>query len=42
MNLGPVPFLESGAMALFVAILTVSSQAIKAALANPVESLRYE
>jgi putative ABC transport system permease protein len=32
----------SGAMALAIALLTVSSHAIKAATANPVESLRYE
>ncbi len=35
-------FVVSGAMALIVALLTVSSHAIKAATANPVESLRYE
>jgi putative ABC transport system permease protein len=42
MSLGPMPFLVSGATALSIAVLTVSFQAIKAALANPVESLRYE
>jgi putative ABC transport system permease protein len=42
MNLDPVPFLLSGAFAMAIAILTVSFQTIKAALANPVESLRYE
>jgi len=35
-------FLLSGGIALLIAVLTISSQAIKAALANPVESLRYE
>jgi putative ABC transport system permease protein len=35
-------FVASGAMALVIALLTVSSHAIKAAMANPVESLRYE
>lgn len=35
-------FLLSGALALGVALLTVSYQAIKAALADPVKSLRYE
>jgi putative ABC transport system permease protein len=35
-------FIVSGAMALAIALLTVSSHAIKAAAANPVESLRYE
>ena len=32
----------SGLLALAIAFLTVSYQAIRAALANPVESLRYE
>jgi putative ABC transport system permease protein len=35
-------FLIAGAAALFIALLTVSYQAIKAATANPVESLQYE
>ena len=35
-------FLMAGLIALLVALLTVSYQAIKAALANPVRSLRYE
>jgi ABC-type antimicrobial peptide transport system permease subunit len=35
-------FVASGAMALVIALLTVGSHAIKAATANPVESLRYE
>ena len=35
-------FILSGGIALTIAILTVSYQAIKAALANPVESLKYE
>jgi putative ABC transport system permease protein len=35
-------FLLAGAIALGVALLTISYQAIRAALANPVESLRYE
>jgi putative ABC transport system permease protein len=41
-ELGPGVFLLSGALALIIAWLTVSYQSIKAALANPVESLRYE
>ena len=36
------PFLLSGIAALATALLTVSWQAIRAATANPVESLRYE
>lgn len=35
-------FVVSGAMTLIVAILTISYQSIKAALANPIDSLRYE
>ena len=35
-------FIVSGALALLIALITVSSQAIKAAAANPVKSLRYE
>ena len=35
-------FILSGGIALLIAITTVTLQAIKAATANPVESLRYE
>jgi putative ABC transport system permease protein len=35
-------FILSGLMALVIALLTVSFQSIKAATANPVDSLRYE
>ena len=35
-------FLISGVIALLIALLTVSFQALKAALANPINSLRYE
>lgn len=35
-------FAIAGSMALFIALVTVSFQAIKAAIANPVESLRSE
>jgi hypothetical protein len=35
-------FALAGCAVLFLALLTVSAQAIKAALANPVDSLRYE
>ena len=40
--LGPDVFLLAGGLALAVALLTVSYHAIKAATADPVESLRYE
>jgi ABC-type antimicrobial peptide transport system permease subunit len=35
-------FLIAAAMALFITLLTVSFQAIRAAIANPVKSLRTE
>ncbi len=35
-------FVIAGGLALLIALLTVSFQALKAALANPVEALRYE
>jgi len=41
-ELGPASFLTAGGVACLVAILTVTHQAIRAALANPVDSLRYE
>jgi putative ABC transport system permease protein len=41
-SIGPWVFVASGAVALVIALLAVSSHAIKAATANPVESLRYE
>lgn len=41
-DVGMSPFLLAGGAALGVALLTVSYQAIKAARANPVDSLRYE
>ncbi|MDH4270967.1 MAG: ABC transporter permease [Candidatus Aminicenantes bacterium] len=40
--IGPWPFLISGLLTLAIATLTVSYQAIKAALSDPVNSLRYE
>jgi ABC-type antimicrobial peptide transport system permease subunit len=42
LNLSWWMFALAGALALLIALLTVSFQAIKAALANPVEALRYE
>jgi len=41
-NLNISIFILSGVLALVTALLTVSYQTLKAALANPVESLRYE
>ena len=41
-NIGLWIFVVSAALALFIALLTVSFQSIKAATANPVDSLRYE
>ena len=41
-NLGISTFILSGLIALLIALLTVSYQAVKAARANPVEALRYE
>ena len=35
-------FAVAGGAALLIALLSVSTQAVKAALANPVEALRYE
>ncbi len=42
LELGWQVFVAGGALALAVAWLTVSYQAVRAALANPVEALRYE
>ena len=41
-GIGWLVFILSGFIALAIALLTVSYQAVKAAIANPVESLRYE
>lgn len=41
-NIDITIFLFSGIIALIIAIITISFQAIKAAVSNPVESLRYE
>jgi putative ABC transport system permease protein len=41
-DLGWWVFALAGGLALLIALLTVSTQALKAARANPVESLRYE
>jgi ABC-type antimicrobial peptide transport system permease subunit len=42
LTLTATPFLASTALALIIALLTVGFQAMKAARANPVDSLRYE
>jgi putative ABC transport system permease protein len=41
-TIGPMIFIEAGLIALAVAILTIGWQSVKAALANPVQSLRNE
>ncbi len=41
-DIGLGAFLTAGGLALAVALLTVSTQAVKTALADPVRSLRYE
>jgi putative ABC transport system permease protein len=41
-QLGWSAFVISGLLAIVIAILTVSYQSIKAARANPIDSLRYE
>jgi len=41
-NIGWQVFLITAVIAIFIAVLTVSFQAIRAAIANPVKSLRTE
>ena len=41
-NIGLGTFALAGLLALLIAIVTISYQAVKAAIANPVEALRYE
>jgi len=41
-DLGVFPFLGAGLIALLIALLTVSIQTLRAASANPADSLRYE
>ena len=41
-SLGIWPFVLSGAFAVLIAFLTVSYQSIKAAISNPIDSLKYE
>ena len=42
MPLGFTPFVLAGLLGLAIALLTVGGQAVRAARANPVDSLRYE
>jgi len=41
-DIGALTFIFAGVVTIAIALMTVSYQAIKAALANPVEALRYE
>jgi len=41
-NIGVLAFILAGCLAFVIALITVSYQAIKVAIANPVDSLRYE
>lgn len=41
-NPGALPFVLAGGMTMVIALLTVGFQVVRAALADPVESLRYE
>ncbi|MCH8871978.1 hypothetical protein IH824_04275 [candidate division KSB1 bacterium] len=41
-ELGWLTFIFAGVLALVIALLTVSSQALKSAVSNPAEALRYE
>ena len=40
--LTPLPFILAGIATLFISLLTVVNQVIKSALANPIDSIRYE
>jgi putative ABC transport system permease protein len=41
-ELGPVPFVAAGSIALAIAIGTIAGHALKVARANPIHALRYE
>ncbi len=42
LQIGPLVFLEAGALSVLVTVVTVGSQTLRAASANPVNTLRYE
>ncbi|MBE0711857.1 MAG: hypothetical protein IH583_05685 [Candidatus Aminicenantes bacterium] len=41
-SIGVGPFVLSAALALIIALITVSYQAVRSAVSDPVESLRYQ
>ena len=41
-TIGPVVFIEAGTIALVIALATIAWQAVKAAMGNPIQSLRNE
>jgi len=41
-SIGLTPFILSALLALLIALITVTYQSLKAANANPIDSLRYE
>ena len=41
-DMGMLPFVAAGLVVVVVALSTVSYQAVKAAVANPVDAIRYE
>ena len=41
-GLGPTPFVLAGALALFIAVVTIAGHAVRVSRANPIEALRYE
>jgi len=41
-GIGPMVFVMSALLAIIITLITISFQAIKAAVANPVKSLRSE
>jgi putative ABC transport system permease protein len=41
-DIGIITFIVAGAMTLSIALITIGFQSIKASIANPVKSLKYE